>query len=262
MLRKRGVDVIALDDTPLDGAKTNGSQAVALKFTSLNFKLDFDYNENPPPWFGVQQGSWDNVADHPNRTLLLCWPPPERPAIEAEKGGTVVNLLGARCVANYKGDTIVYVGDWRGASSVTGGAAMQEQLSHSFALTKTISIPNWPGDIDTLTVWKRKPGPLSLPPTLPPPDADAREFRKSRVVKSPLPTAEETKIRKELVRVARLMWLSTIVAENLVPRMQKGQPITPGEATIVEEFRQEQSAAAEREAREAKEKSKERGAEM
>jgi hypothetical protein len=134
LLRQRGVDVVAYD--PL---------------------------HEPGQWFSrrwteVLAGDHTAVANHPDRSLLLCWP-----MYGAEWSGEAVDL--------YDGDTVLYVGE--GASGCTGDDRMHallgepacwhdedEVCEHDWPTAKfrevdSVDIPQWSGIHDRLYVYER-----------------------------------------------------------------------------------------------------------
>lgn len=88
-------------------------------------------------WTDVLSGGPEVLAEHSDRTLLLCWPPP----------GT----MAASCLHYWKGDIIAYVGD----PAVTADEEFHARLRGEFRLATQIRAPSWPGIMDSLTVWRR-----------------------------------------------------------------------------------------------------------
>ncbi len=78
-LRSIGVDIVAFDQAPLDGERTNR------------------YHFHVRPWTHVEQGDQTVLSGHSDRGLLLCWPP-------------LFSSLGD-CLTYYRGDTVAYIGD-------------------------------------------------------------------------------------------------------------------------------------------------------
>jgi len=88
----------------------------------------------------VQQGGPQVAALHPHRALFLCWPVYE-------------DLMALECLAHYKGDTVVYVGEPKGGC--TGCDAFHDQLETEFEEVECIDIPFWDGLHDALWIFKR-----------------------------------------------------------------------------------------------------------
>jgi hypothetical protein len=101
ILKQAGADVIAFDSDPLQ----------------------------PPHWIDVQHGSSRTVADHPDRTLFLCWPPYE-------------SSMASEALESFTGSRLVYVGEWGGR---TADAGFHEALSSRWTVTRSVKIPSWPG---------------------------------------------------------------------------------------------------------------------
>ena len=91
------------------------------------------------------------AAEHPNRTLLLCWPSYDEP-------------WAAEAVDCYQGDTVVYVGE--GVGGCTGddrlhelfGEGLDDDASTSalFHRVDDVAVPQWGGLYDRLTVYRRQ----------------------------------------------------------------------------------------------------------
>lgn len=106
LLRARGVDVLAFDPDP---AGTVGWH-------------------NGHRWTGVGWGDHTAAAEHPGRTLLLCWP---------------LRAWASEAVALYRGATVVYVGQ---------DDDRPDQLGDP---VHTVDIPRWAGATDRLEVHRR-----------------------------------------------------------------------------------------------------------
>jgi hypothetical protein len=123
LLRAGGADVVATD--PAAG----GANA---------------YHADGPLWTEV--GRLDGVGSvrrHPDRTLLLCWPPPDDDAASW-------SVLRA-----YRGDVLLYVGE--GPDGPAGTARFHRETALNWTVTDEVAIPTWPGLRDRLTVFRRNP---------------------------------------------------------------------------------------------------------
>jgi len=121
-LRSRGVDVVALDQAPVDGERTNRYHPASL------------------PWTLVEQGDQTALPGHADRGLFLCWPP-------------LFSSLGD-CLTYYCGDTVAYIGD--GGCRTTS----VDQLDEAFTKVATApvrALDPHPGIRPQLTIWKRTP---------------------------------------------------------------------------------------------------------
>ena len=102
------------------------------------------YHPAGPLWTDVEPV--DGVAAvrrHRDRTLLLCWPPPEDDAASW-------SVLRA-----YRGDVLLYVGE--GIDGPAGTARFHRELALNWTATDEVAIPTWPGLRDRLTVFRRNP---------------------------------------------------------------------------------------------------------
>jgi len=115
LLRGRGVDVVAYDIEPY-----RNSQAAA-------------------QWSEVKRGNHMYVMKHPERTLLLCWPPYGQP-------------MAAMALRRYKGNVVIYIGEWRAA---TADDEFHEMLE-SWDEKEVVSLPQWPGIRDDMYVYYRR----------------------------------------------------------------------------------------------------------
>jgi hypothetical protein len=121
-LRSIGVDIVAFDQAPLDGERTNR------------------YHLRNRPWTHVEQGDQSVLSDYADRNLFLCWPP-------------LFSSLGD-CLTYYRGDTVAYIGD--------GGhrTARLDHLHEAFtkvAMAPVRALDPYPGAQPQLTIWKRAP---------------------------------------------------------------------------------------------------------
>jgi hypothetical protein len=91
-------------------------------------------------WFDVEVGGPEVLAWHPDRTLLLSWPP-------------YYTSMAAECLARHQGPTLAYVGE--GAGGCTAGPEFFDTLSADFGLVRRVSIPNWFGIHDCLEIHQR-----------------------------------------------------------------------------------------------------------
>jgi len=120
-LRALGVDVVAYDLAPPDGDRPNR------------------YHPMPATWTDVIAGDQTNLAHHPDRALLLCWPP-------------LFSSLG-ECLIQYSGDTVALIGD--------GGhrTARLQDLNETFTNVAAVpvrALDPFPGTVPTLSVWRRR----------------------------------------------------------------------------------------------------------
>lgn len=128
LLRNYGVDVEAYDAYPVTGSSN-------------------PYWKNWPTqdcrtWTAVIHGDESVLArSDASRSLLLVWPP-------------LGDDAGTKMLMAYRGDTVCYVGDWRGA---TGDVTLHNVLKVFWKLVETVRIPTWYGFNDQLMIFKRRP---------------------------------------------------------------------------------------------------------
>lgn len=91
-------------------------------------------------WTKVDEGGPTKIGGHPDRVLLLCWPP-------------YSSSFAFDCLKQYRGDKLIYVGEgWGGC---TGDDAFHNALEDGWQVTDSVDIPQWMGVHDRLTVWER-----------------------------------------------------------------------------------------------------------
>ncbi|MBK8202457.1 MAG: hypothetical protein IPK68_09155 [Bdellovibrionales bacterium] len=120
LLNDMGVDIIAYDSD----SKTHYGSGTKHHF----------------PWFDVRNGDESVAKDHSDRALFLCWPP-------------YATKMAANCLKNYKGDTVLFIGEWDGC---TGDESFFKLLEKNFVSEEIIDLPVWLGLHDALYVFRRK----------------------------------------------------------------------------------------------------------
>jgi hypothetical protein len=120
-LREIGADIIAFDQAPPDGERSNR------------------YHGRTPTWTEVLEGDQSVLAAHSDRALFLCWPP-------------LFSSL-AECTQHYTGATIAIIGD--------GGhrTARLQNLRNDYALESVVparALDPMPGFPATLSIWRRR----------------------------------------------------------------------------------------------------------
>lgn len=123
LLRHRGMDVIAYDESPVDGVQRNPWHPTARR-----------------AWTQVVQGTAVAVKPHHDRAMLLVWPPRDEP-------------FATHCLKLYQGDTVVHIGDLGGC---TGTPGFFNLLKDEWVLRQEVTNPSWPWINDKLTIWKRR----------------------------------------------------------------------------------------------------------
>lgn len=121
LLRQVGVTVIAVDKEPWEATWT-------------------------PVVLGNHQTALDIACGLPNPALFMCWPP-----------------YGAewpeRALKHWRGDTLIHVGEHFGCTARDGFYARLpveiDEEKHGWTLTREISIPQWYGARDYMSIYKR-----------------------------------------------------------------------------------------------------------
>jgi hypothetical protein len=120
-LRACGIDVVAFDQSPPDGERSNR------------------YHAPTPTWSDVLAADHTVLGEHCDRALFLCWPP-------------LFSSLGD-CLAFYRGNTVALIGD--------GGhrTARLTGLNDAFRTVSTTpvrALEPLPGAAPTLSIWRRR----------------------------------------------------------------------------------------------------------
>jgi hypothetical protein len=118
----QGADIIAFDPIPPDRDGANS------------------WHRQPGMFFNVIRADLDIISRHPERTLVLCWPP-------------FNSDVALRALRTYKGQTVIYVGD---EGRDAGTPQFYAELATYFTRIQVVDIPRWPGIDDRLEVWRRR----------------------------------------------------------------------------------------------------------
>ncbi|KAE8622090.1 hypothetical protein XENTR_v10005090 [Xenopus tropicalis] len=131
LLQSRGLDVVAFDQNNI-------------------FPPEMRYTE-------IMTAGPEILELFPDRALLLAWPD----ADESSK-------FSRDCLTYYRGKMIFHVGELLGetvSSNPWGQSSTRDFqlcLAEEFCCVKRLQLPNWPGQVDSFTVWKRKSPQLVL----------------------------------------------------------------------------------------------------
>lgn len=91
------------------------------------------------PWTEIQRlSSLKAARRHPDRTLLLCWPPYDDDAAS-------YNVLRA-----YRGDVLIYIGE-----TASGSVRFHRELALNWTLVEELELPHWPRLEDRVMVYRR-----------------------------------------------------------------------------------------------------------
>jgi len=136
LLRARGVNMVSYDIAPQVNLEGGASQSTLKKKSSKQN----EYHGNVPGFTKVLQGNAMRAAEHGDRALFLCYPPPAEP-------------MAADALKAYNGNCVVYVGEWGG---LTADLMFERSLQKSFRLESQLSLPNFGNQASQLTIWRRR----------------------------------------------------------------------------------------------------------
>lgn len=140
LLKQRGVDILCYDKNPPGGPNSPNH-----------------FHEGATCWTEVLGGDESVIDDHPNRTLLLCWPPPN-------------DNMPALALARYRGPSFIYVGELptevdhylfidRPGKPVRKGITIKPEffaaLRQQWDLVKQVDLPHWEICLDNLYIFRR-----------------------------------------------------------------------------------------------------------
>jgi len=89
----------------------------------------------------VLPGGPEQAALHPDRTLFLCWPPPDDP-------------MAGEALCHYRkagGRRLAYIGEFL---PTCGDEAFRDTVLEDWQAVAGVSLPKWFGMKDTLTFWE------------------------------------------------------------------------------------------------------------
>ena len=94
------------------------------------------------PWTRVQRESSVSAARrHPERSLLLCWPPYDDDAASYQ------------ALRAYRGDVVIHIGERD--EGPTGSVRFHRELALNWTLAEELELPHWPRLEDRLMVYRR-----------------------------------------------------------------------------------------------------------
>jgi hypothetical protein len=114
-----------------------GGGVAAYDVRPVNLKNNL-FHPGAQPFFDVKVGNHKKIPQHPNCTLMLCWPPCH-------------SKLTKKCLDLYRQDTLIYIGEYNTNSS------WSEDLDDpsKWLLEKIIKIPQWQALHDEMFIFKR-----------------------------------------------------------------------------------------------------------
>ena len=99
------------------------------------------HRRNRGPWTAITRlKSVEAARRHPERTLVLCWPPYDDDAASYA-------VLRA-----YGGDNVIHIGEREGA---TGSVRFHRELALNWTLAEELELPHWPRLQDRVMVYRR-----------------------------------------------------------------------------------------------------------
>jgi hypothetical protein len=122
MLAARGADVVAFDAEPPNIVKNH-------------------WHDRTEIFFPVQPGTPEVLANFPDRSLFLCWPPYN-------------TAMASECLDYYRGQHVLYIGEGKWGCTATDD--FHETLENDFNMIEYTDIPQWNGIHDRVEAWRRK----------------------------------------------------------------------------------------------------------
>jgi len=127
VLSDAGCDVIASEPT-VDGDDLNGN----------------DWHSCPARvglYFPLLKADSTASAQHPDRTLMMCWPPYSDP-------------MAAQALTSYEGSRVLFIGE--GDGGCCGGEDFWSMISNKWKVIGECELPQWPCIHDWVTLYERK----------------------------------------------------------------------------------------------------------
>nr|XP_006815735.1 PREDICTED: uncharacterized protein LOC100378907 [Saccoglossus kowalevskii] len=103
----------------------------------------------------IKDGGPEVLSEYSERTLMISWP-------DSEESST----FSTDCLKHYKGSSIIHIGELFGetmSSNPWGQSTSQNfqlQLGEEYRCINRVQLPNWPGHMDALTLWRRVESPV------------------------------------------------------------------------------------------------------
>lgn len=110
----------------------------------------YDIRPRPLSYHPVQFGTYTAARQHPDATLLLCWPPMGEP-------------MAYCALREFQGQHVAYVGE--GGGGCTGDDEFHDWLDRHWTLSTVVGIPQWNGIHDRLFLYRRATSPGSRAPS-------------------------------------------------------------------------------------------------
>jgi len=138
-LRKRGAVIHAYDEYPPSGEDWSVEEEDQVR-NGKEVRKNW-FHRGHPTWTEVQQGTPDVMREYTAEwNLFLCWPP--------------MSEMAAYALGYHRGTYIVYVGESDGGCNAD--RLYFKLLSRLYEKVNEVSIPQWSGLHDHMSVFKRK----------------------------------------------------------------------------------------------------------
>lgn len=157
MMNRYGIDVTAFDCRIEQGGKICHEESATKEESGITSKSFED-------GFVLLFGNPDVLLEPEmkKKTLFLCYPD-EDVMGNGEDIGDTVESMGAACLENYKGETVIHVGELFSDSlsmdqapwGRSSGPQFQERLASEYHCILKVRLKSWLHVRDTLSVWKR-----------------------------------------------------------------------------------------------------------
>jgi len=138
LLKESGADVIAYDSNPVE-------------LGSNRYHRNEKTSEPVKSFTTVLAGGARAVVRHPERALMLCWPPHDWNA----NTPYAVRSMSNRALAHFKGDRLIYIGQPEGG--LTGSRKFHQMLRASWVLIRKVRTPNFRGKRTSVYLFQRRP---------------------------------------------------------------------------------------------------------
>jgi len=140
-IAQMGVDIVAYDEAPPDQAATN-------HWHSPRDAEDRFIGELRACYFPLQVGGPEQLTDHADRALFLCWPPFDSPILIKRQ------TMASACLTAYRGRRLVYIGEGQGGC--TGDDTFFEDLGNNWVEVAQHRPVQWVGVHDWIRVYERR----------------------------------------------------------------------------------------------------------
>lgn len=173
MMFRNGIDVMAFDSSLGDGGKITyvekdggSKQHASMSKKSKSKKRERDADKKMfDDGFVIHRGGPEVLSSNQeaqNRVLFLCYPD-EDVMDEVDERKEFSTSMGAACLENYEGDTVIHVGELFGDTPSmdqapwgrSSGPEFQQRLAAEYHCILKAKLTNWLHVRDTISVWKR-----------------------------------------------------------------------------------------------------------